>query len=156
MEVPGRDQLWFQARCTEDFVPESALVRAIDEIMDRLDYSVFEQRYPGGGRPAWRPKLLAKILLFAYSQGIRSAREVSRLLERDLHLMWLAHEQRIGHHRPLAEAEAVDVAEDAELGEARRRCTVAARRWSRLSGCSSRSWGCGSSCCAGCRERGWS
>ena len=114
MEVPGRDQLSFQPRCTEDFVAESAAVRVIDEIMERLDYSAFEQRYPGGGRPAWRPKLLAKILLFAYSEGMRSAREISRRLERDLHLMWLAHEQRIGHQR-LSEFRRLFEAELAEL-----------------------------------------
>ncbi|GAJ00854.1 unnamed protein product, partial [marine sediment metagenome] len=114
IEVPGRDQLCFETRCTEDFVAEDAPVRAIDEIMERLDYSVFEQRYPGGGRPAWRPQLLAKILLFAYSEGIRSAREISRLLERDLHLMWLAHEQQIGHQR-LSEFRRLFEAELAEL-----------------------------------------
>lgn len=114
IEVPGRDQLCFETRCTEDFVAEDAPVRAIDEIMERLDYSVFEQRYPGGGRPAWRPQLLARILLFAYSEGIRSAREISRLLERDLHLMWLAHEQHIAHQR-LSEFRRLFEAELAEL-----------------------------------------
>jgi len=98
-DLPAREQMSFAPRCAEEFVPPEAPVRAVDEIMDQLDYSAFEQRYRGGGRPAWPPKLMCKLLLFGYSQGIRSAREISRRLERDLHFMWLAHEQRIDHQR---------------------------------------------------------
>ena len=98
-DLPAREQLAFAPRCTDEFVADDAPVRALDEIMAGLDYSAFEERYGGGGRPAWPPKLMCKLLLFGYSQGIRSAREISRRLERDLHFMWLAHEQRIDHQR---------------------------------------------------------
>jgi len=99
IEVPGRGQLAFEARCIEDFVRENAPVRLFDEIVSRLDFSAFDRHFAGGGRPAWRPMLLAKVLLFAYSVGMRSAREISRRLENDLRLMWVAHEQQIGHQR---------------------------------------------------------
>jgi transposase len=98
-DMPARDQMTFAPRSTEDFVAHDAPVRALDEIMEQLDYAAFEERYRGGGRPAWPPKLMAKLLLFGYCQGIRSAREISRRLERDLHFMWLGHEQHIDHQR---------------------------------------------------------
>jgi transposase len=99
MEMPGRDQMSLQVRCMEDFVPECAPVRIFEKLMSALDYSAFEQHYRGGGRPAWPPMLMVSILVWAYSQGIRSAREISRRLESDLNLMWLAHEQKIAHQR---------------------------------------------------------
>jgi len=99
IELPGRGQMSLQVRCIEDFVPVDAPVRMFDEMLSRLDYSAFERHFPGGGRPAWPPMLLAKIVLFAYGLGIRSAREISRRLESDLRLMWLAQEQRIDHQR---------------------------------------------------------
>lgn len=99
LEVPGRDQLSFEVRCTEDLVPADAPVRVLAELMSRLDYSAFERCYRGGGRPAWPPMVLATLLLFAYGQGLRSARAIARGLEHDLRLMWLAHEQRIDHQR---------------------------------------------------------
>jgi transposase len=80
-------------------VPEGAPVRVFEKLMSALDYSAFEEHYRGGGRPAWPPMLMVSILLWAYSQGMRSAREISRRLESDLNLMWLAHEQRIAHQR---------------------------------------------------------
>lgn len=99
IDQPARDQMTFAPRSTDEFVGPDAPVRALDEIMEQLDYDAFEQRYRGGGRPAWNPKLMAKLLLFGYCQGVRSAREMSRRLDRDLHFMWLAHEQRVDHQR---------------------------------------------------------
>lgn len=99
IEVPGRDQMSFETRCAEDFVGEGTPVRVFDRLMSALDYSAFEQHYRGGGRPAWPPCLMVRILVWAYSQGMRSAREISRRLESDLNLMWLAHEQHIAHQR---------------------------------------------------------
>jgi transposase len=47
-------------------------------ITDRLDLSVFYPRYQNddGGRPAYDPAVLLKIILFAYSKGITSSREI--------------------------------------------------------------------------------
>jgi len=99
IDQPARDQMTFAPRSTDEFTAQDAPVRALHEIMEQLDYTAFEQRYRGGGRPAWNPKLMAELLLFAYCQGVRSAREISRRLDRDLHFMWLAHEMRIDHQR---------------------------------------------------------
>jgi transposase len=95
--VPGRDQLTFSARCTEDLVPVDAPVRVYDEILELLDFRLLEQKHPGGGRPAYPPQFLAKLLIFAYVEGIRSAREIARRLEYDLRFVWLAHELRPCH-----------------------------------------------------------
>jgi len=99
IDLPSREQLSFEPRCTDQFVAADAPVRALDELMDALDYSAFEQCYRGGGRPAWSPKLMCKLLIFAYGQGIRSAREIARRQEYDLRFMWLSHEERIDHQR---------------------------------------------------------
>lgn len=44
----------------------------------KLDMSVFESYYKNneGGRAAYDPRVLLKIVLFAYSKGIRSSREI--------------------------------------------------------------------------------
>lgn len=99
IEVPGRDQMSLQVRSTEDMVPGGAPVRVFEKLMSALDYSPFEEHYRGGGRPAWPPWLMVRILVWSYSQGMRSARKISRRLESDLNLMWLAHEQKIAHQR---------------------------------------------------------
>ena len=54
---------------------EHAIHYLIDE---RLDLSVFHPQYKNdeGGRPAYDPAILLKIILFAYSKGITSSREI--------------------------------------------------------------------------------
>jgi len=47
-------------------------------IENKLDLSIFYPRYKNddGGRPAYDPAILLKIILFAYSKGIKSSREI--------------------------------------------------------------------------------
>ncbi|MBI3563293.1 MAG: transposase, partial [Gammaproteobacteria bacterium] len=52
---------------------------AINHIIDtQLDLTVFHPRYTNenGGRPAYDPAILLKIILFAYSKGVTSSREI--------------------------------------------------------------------------------
>ncbi len=68
-------------RFEEQILPgtfEHTLSRVIEE---RIDLSIFEARYKNdeGGAPAYDPAILLKIILFAYSKGITSSREIARL-----------------------------------------------------------------------------
>ena len=49
--------------------PEDAyvhhVVRVVNDAVDQLSDAVFEHVYPGGGRPPYHPKLMAKILVYA-------------------------------------------------------------------------------------------
>jgi transposase len=77
-----------------DFVAEGSRARILSEIVDSLDISVFRSRYQGGGAPAFHPKMMLKVWLFALMQGIRSSRRLDELLGRDLHFMYLAEMAR--------------------------------------------------------------
>jgi len=48
-------------------------------IEHKLDLSIFDPEYANddGGRPAYNPAILLKIILFAYSKGITSSREIA-------------------------------------------------------------------------------
>ena len=47
-------------------------------IDNRIDLSAFHEKYKndGGGRAAYNPSIMLKIILFAYSKGIRSSRDI--------------------------------------------------------------------------------
>ena len=53
---------------------------AINHIVDQMDISIFESRFKNddGGAPAYDPAILLKIVLFAYSRGITSSRQIAR------------------------------------------------------------------------------
>jgi hypothetical protein len=48
--------------------------------------------------PAYPPKVMTKVLVFAYSKGIRSSRKIEELLESDVRYMWLAGGLRPDFH----------------------------------------------------------
>lgn len=79
-------------RFEEQILPgtfEYTLSRVIDE---RIDLSIFEARYKNdeGGAPAYDPAILLKIILFAYSKGITSSREIARLCRENVVFMALS------------------------------------------------------------------
>src|SRR5512136_1982593 len=53
---------------------------ALNQIVDELDLSVFDHRFHNDetGAPAYDPAILLKIVLFAYSRGLTSSREMER------------------------------------------------------------------------------
>lgn len=55
-------------------------------IEDHIDLSVFYEKYSNehGGRPAYDPAILLKIILFAYSKGITSSREIQWQCEHNI------------------------------------------------------------------------
>ena len=60
---------------------------AINHIIDhKLDLTIFHPRYQNddGGRPAYDPAILLKIILFAYSKGITSSREIQWCCETNI------------------------------------------------------------------------
>lgn len=55
-------------------------------IENKLDLSIFYPKYNNddGGRPAYDPAILLKIILFAYSKGITSSREIQWCCEHNI------------------------------------------------------------------------
>lgn len=81
----------------EDFVPAGCEVRVVSDLIDRLDLSVLSEAYRGGGRPAYDPTIMFKVLVFAYMKGIRSSRSIVQALENDVRFMWLSEGERPDH-----------------------------------------------------------
>jgi transposase len=86
----SRNQLILMPHSLDEMVSQGEPVRLLSEVMDRLDYSRLESSYPGGGCPAYPPRLLVKALTLAYSMGQRSSRKIAEALQVDLRYIWLA------------------------------------------------------------------
>ena len=78
-------------------VPPDDPVRVVGEVMEMVDMRGFEEAYRGGGRPAYPPRVVCGVLVYAYMLGITSARAIQRALCTDVRFMWLAHGLRIDH-----------------------------------------------------------
>lgn len=80
--------------CIGDFIPENDPVRVLDAIVEHLDISAIEATYKGGGASSFAPRMLLKVVLYAYLQNVYSGRKMEKLLKRDVNFMWLSGMQR--------------------------------------------------------------
>ncbi len=98
----NRQQTAMRIVRVEGLVEADHPVRAIWEFVGRLDLSKFYGRIEavegGEGRPAWDPRMMISLWAYAYSRGVSSAREISRLCEYDPGYQWLTGLQVVNHH----------------------------------------------------------
>lgn len=82
----SREQSFLLPPDMHDWLPAEHLVWAICEAVERLDFSRFEAVYrdDGQGRPAYDPRLIATLLLYAYAVGERSSRAIERRCREDV------------------------------------------------------------------------
>lgn len=78
----------------EDFIAPRHLVRVVSEVIDRIDLKILEQSYKGGGASNYHPRMMLKILVYAYCSKVYSCRRIDQALGRDIHFMWLSGMQR--------------------------------------------------------------
>lgn len=77
-------------RSVDDSIPQDCDVRALADAMDLLDWPAFEAGYSREGCPPYPPKVLARILVYGYSKGIRSSRALEDAVKNDKRFIWLA------------------------------------------------------------------
>lgn len=73
-----------------DLIGEKHLVRVVNEVVESMDISDLINLYEGGGTSAYHPRMLLKILLYAYSVKIYTGRKIAQALKQDIHFMWLS------------------------------------------------------------------
>ena len=97
-----RQQLRWVALDLETSIPSTHPARAIWALTGRLDLHQFEQDIHSlegqGGRPRWSPRLLISVLIYAYSEGISSVREMTRRMQQDPGLRRLCGDEPINYH----------------------------------------------------------
>jgi len=88
-QLPG-EQLSLFPENIYDKIPPNHPVRLIDKIVDKLDISFVLPTYRGGGNSAYPPRIMLKILFFAYFNNIYSSRKIEKALHENIYFMWIA------------------------------------------------------------------
>ena len=93
-----RNQIALFAPTLDSWIPEDHPVRLFDEILSRLDWSDWESHYFGCvGQPPIRPRILAGVILYGMSIGMRSSRSLERACANSIDYLWLTSGRRIDH-----------------------------------------------------------
>jgi transposase len=97
-----RRQLRWQTVDLESTLAADHRARVVWAAVERLDlsqyYAVIAARGSTAGRPAIDPKILLALWLYATNEGVGSARQLSRLCERDDAYRWICGGVTPNHH----------------------------------------------------------
>jgi transposase len=84
-------------------IPEDDSVRLLSHILEGLDYEALYKAYSSTGRkPAVEPKILFKVLTYAYMNNIYSSRKIESACKRDINFMWLLEGSKAPDHSTIA------------------------------------------------------
>src|SRR5918996_2578768 len=94
-----RDQAFLLPPDLRDWLPGGHLAWFVVDVVDQLDLAPFYRahRDDGHGHPAYDPKTLLGVLLYASAIGVRSSRQIERRLAEDVAFRVLAANQAPDH-----------------------------------------------------------
>ncbi len=74
----------------EELIESNHPVRVINAVIDHLDIEKITKTYKGGGTSSFHPRMLLKVLVYAYICNEYSSRRIEQLVRRDVQFMWLS------------------------------------------------------------------
>jgi transposase len=97
-----RSQCFWGAIDIEKLVEEDHPARGIWAMVNQLDLTRLEEKIKAvegrAGQSSLDPRLLMALWIYAYSEGVSSARELSRMSEYEPGCQWLTGMQAVNHH----------------------------------------------------------
>ena len=86
--IPNQTVL-FPQRIDENIAANDP-VRIVNAVIDNLNLESFKKLYKETGRCPYHPKMMLKVIIYAYMNNIYSCRKIEKHLLRDIHYIWLA------------------------------------------------------------------
>src|SRR3989304_9913898 len=74
----------------EELIPEDHLVRVVNRVIEKIDIQALLGKYKGGGTSSYHPRMVLKVLVYAYTEKIYSSRKIAKALRENVNYMWLS------------------------------------------------------------------
>ena len=88
---PGQVELFPQR--LDEHIGENDPVRLVNHVVDELDLTALLGQYKGGGTSSYCPRMMIKVLFYAYMRNIYSCRKIEAALKENVHFLWLSGKQ---------------------------------------------------------------
>ena len=77
----------------EDWIDPNDICYLIHYLVENMDETNFESCYQGGGRSCYHPKMMLKVILYAYVKRVTSRRKIAAMCRESIPMIWLAGRQ---------------------------------------------------------------
>jgi transposase len=81
-----------------DLIAENHPVRVVDNVLEKIDITLLLKRYKAGGTSSYHPRMLLKVLIYAYINNIYSSRKIEEALGQNILYMWLSGMSKPDHN----------------------------------------------------------
>jgi len=85
----NREQMLLLPPSVDKWIPKDHVVRFVWDCVCQMDLWAFHCSYGIEGRPPYDPSMMLAVLIYAYSQGIRSSRKIAKACAEQLPFRWL-------------------------------------------------------------------
>ena len=82
----------------DDFITEKHPVRLVDKVVESINIQPLLKAYSKEGNPAYHPKMLLKVLLYAYMTNTYSSRKIELAIRENINFMWLTGMTIVDHN----------------------------------------------------------
>ena len=81
-----------------DLIAANHPVRVVNEVLEKVDISELIKQYKPGGTSSYHPRMLLKVLVYAYINNIYSSRKIEEAVAQNICFMWLAGMSKPDHN----------------------------------------------------------
>jgi transposase len=81
-----------------DLIAANHPVRVVSEVLEKVDISALLKQYKPGGTSSYHPRMLLKVLVYAYISNIYSSRKIEEAVSQNINFMWLAGMSKPDHN----------------------------------------------------------
>jgi transposase len=89
-KVYNQQQAMLLPPSLEELISQNHPVRVINKVLDQIDIVPLIKKYKAGGTSRFNPRMLLKVLVFAYINNIYSSRKIEEALHQNICFMWLS------------------------------------------------------------------
>lgn len=82
----------------DDFISQKHPVRVVDQVVESINIQPLLKAYSKEGNPAYHPKMLLKVMLYAYMTNTYSSRRIELAIRENINFMWLTGMTIVDHN----------------------------------------------------------
>lgn len=93
-----QNQAWLLPPTLGELIPAGHIVRLVNDVIEGMDLATVINQYKGGGSSTYHPRMMIKVLVFAYIEKRYSSREIEKAIKENICFMWLSGMQQPDHN----------------------------------------------------------
>src|SRR5690554_390753 len=84
----NQNQNWLFPPSIQELIPADHPVRIVNSVIEQIDIKPLLETYSKEGHPSYHPKMMLKIMVYAYMDNIYSSRKIEKAMRENINFMW--------------------------------------------------------------------